>query len=134
MKALFLMCLMLMMTACAAIDLQQSSARVPVQFAVMNAIEQSDNVTARGVLERTAYFRQILESDDSIDVSILLAEAIVRTGMDKMPPSDRMLLQIVFYNIEQSVADVRTGVPPDQLRVRLLTLLDWIDYAARLYL
>lgn len=137
MKALFLLCLMLLMTGCAAVDLQESSARVPVQYATLKVIEDSDSIAARDVLQHTERVRQVIvshvaETNTEINVTRLVEETISRIGLDSLDASDRLLLMILFNNIEQAVIDVRPDMPLGEQKIRLLTLLDWIDQAARL--
>lgn len=133
MKALFLACLMLMMTGCAAIDVAGSRYRVPVQFATMKVIEDSQTITARSVLAHTNRVRGIITTEDQINITTLVDNTIDLIGLENLDASDRLLLTILFNNIEQAVADVRPDIPLEQQRLRLLTLLDWIDDAARLY-
>ncbi len=132
MKALFLVCLMLLMTGCAAVELQESSARVPVQYATLKVIEDSDSIAARDVLQHTERVRQVVVNDAEINVTQLVDNTIELIGIDSFEASDRLLLLILFNNIQQAVNDVRPGMPLQEQRVRLLTLLDWIDQAARL--
>lgn len=134
MKALFAVCLMLMMTACAAVDVSVGSARVPVQFATLKAIEESSSFTARDVLNHTARVRQIVATDAELNITALLQSTIEQIGLERFDASDRLLLMILFNNIEQAVVDVRPDMPLNERQVRLITLLDWIDDAARLYL
>lgn len=132
MKALFLVCLMMLMTGCAAVDLQESSARVPVQYATLKVIEDSDSIAARDVLQHTERVRQVVVNDAEINISQLVDNTIDLIGIDSFEASDRLLLMILFNNIQQAVIDVRPDMPLQEQRVRLLTLLDWIDQAARL--
>lgn len=132
MKALFLVCLMLLMTGCAAVDLQESSARVPVQYATLKVIEDSDSIAARDVLQHTKRVRRVVVNDAEINVTQLVDNTIDLIGIDSFEASDRLLLLILFNNIQQAVIDVRPDMPLQEQRVRLLTLLDWIDQAARL--
>ncbi len=132
MKALFLVCLMLLMTGCAAVDLQESSARVPVQYATLKVIEDSDSIAARDVLQHTERVRQVVVNDAEINVTQLVDNTINLIGIDSFEASDRMLLLILFNNIQQAVIDVRPDMPLGEQKIRLLTLLDWIDQAARL--
>lgn len=134
MKALILMCLMLVMTGCAAVDVTAAGSRVPVQFATLKVIESSDSITAQDVLNHTIRVRQVVTSDVDLNITALVADAIARVGLEQFDASDRLLLQMLFYNIEQAVADVRPDMPLDEQRVRLMTLLNWIDSAARMAL
>lgn len=132
MKALFLVCLMLLMTGCAAVDLQESSARVPVQYATLKVIEDSDSIAARDVLQHTERVRQVVVNDAEINVIQLVDNTIDLIDIDSFEASDRLLLLILFNNIQQAVIDVRPDMPLGEQKIRLLTLLDWIDQAARL--
>ncbi|MCX4186783.1 hypothetical protein [Methylophaga sp. OBS4] len=133
MKALLLIGLMLLMTACAAIDATTSSARVPVQFALMKTMQENPEITPDIVMRETAHFRQIVNADPDVDVKALLADAVIRYGIDNIAPESQLYLRLLFYNIEQAVTQVRPDSPPSERQVRLLTLLGWIDQAARLY-
>lgn len=132
MKALFLVFLMLLMTGCAAVDLQESSARVPVQYATLKVIEDSDSIAARDVLQHTERVRRVVVNDAEINVTKLVDNTIELIGIDSFEASDRLLLLILFNNIQQAVIDVRPDMPLGEQKIRLLTLLDWIDQAARL--
>jgi hypothetical protein len=123
---------MMLMTGCAAVDLQESSARVPVQYATLKVIEDSDSIAARDVLQHTERVRQVVVNDAEINISQLVDNTIDLIGIDSFEASDRLLLMILFNNIQQAVIDVRPDMPLQEQRVRLLTLLDWIDQAARL--
>lgn len=132
MKALFLVCLMLLMTGCAAVDLQESSARVPVQYATLKVIEDSDSIAARDVLQHTERVRRVVVNNAEINITQLVDNTMELIGIDSFEASDQLLLMILFNNIQQAVNDVRPGMPLQEQRVRLLTLLEWIDQAARL--
>lgn len=139
MKALFAVCLMLMMTACAAVDVSGGSARVPVQFATLKAIEESNSFTARDVLNHTERVRQIVvahvaETNTSLNLTALLQGTIEQIGLERFDAADRLLLMILFNNIEQAVVQVRPDLPVHEQQIKLFVLLDWIDDAARLYL
>lgn len=134
MKVLFLACLMLMMTACAAVDVGASGARVPVQFALLKTMQENPGITADVVLRETAHFRKEITSNPNIDIKALLADAFIRYGIARADPESQMYLRLLFFNIEQAVNDIGEDLPPNEQQVRLLTFLDWIDQAAGLKL
>lgn len=132
MKALFLVCLMLLMTGCAAIETGPADARVPIQFALLKTIQENPDITPAFVMSETARYRQAIQSNPSINIKALLADAFIRYGIEVADPEDQAYLRLLFLNIERAVNETRLDIPANEARLRLLTLLDWIDQAARL--
>lgn len=133
MKALIMICMLLMMTGCAALDTSTNSARVPIQFALLKTMQENPDITPAVVMRETARYRQEITSNPDVNIKSLLADAFIRYGIETADPEDQVYLRLLFYNIEQSVSEVRPEMPPNESQVRLLTLLGWIDQAARLY-
>lgn len=132
MKAFIMICLALVMTGCAALESVSSGSRVPVQYATLKVIEDSSTITGRDVLMHTQRVRQLVSGNAELNLSSLLESTVERINLDSFDASDRLLLMILLNNIEQALSDVHPDMPPDQQRIRLFTLLDWIDQAARL--
>lgn len=117
----------LVLSACASLDITGGS-RIPVQYATLKAIDASENITAEGILERTQRARELLDSNAKVSLNDLLATV----ALEKLAPADRLLVGALFLQIENAVNDVE--VAPIERLVKLRTLLDWIDDAARLSL
>lgn len=126
-KTLILSLTMLALCACASLDITGGS-KIPVQYATLKAIDASENITANGILEHTQRARELLDSDAKVSLNDLLATV----ALEKLAPADRLLVGALFLQIENAVNDIE--VTPVEKLVKLRTLLDWIDDAARLSL
>lgn len=109
-----------------------TEAKLPVQYAVAKVIADSDSVDGDGVLEVTAKVRGYVESDGELILDNLMAQAEAEIDFASMEPTDAMLVKALLSQIEYAIAEEMPTLPEER-KVRILTLLDWIDEAAALY-
>jgi predicted small secreted protein len=109
-----------------------AEAELPVKYAVAKVIGESDSVTGQGVMDVTAKVRGYVESDGELVLDDLMTQAAGEIDFASMEPADAMLVQALLVQIEHTIS-VDMPALPEERRVRILTLLDWIDEAAALY-
>ncbi len=128
--------LALAMAGCSAVSSVTSGigaeAELPVKYAVAKVIGESDSVTGQGVMDVTAKVRGYVESDGELVLDDLMAQAAGEIDFASMEPADAMLVQALLAQIEHTIS-VDMPTLPEERKVRVLTLLDWIDEAAALY-
>lgn len=109
-----------------------AEAELPVKYAVAKVIGSSDSVTGQGVMDVTAKVRGYVESDGELALDDLMAQATGEIDFASMEPADAMLVQALLSQIEYTITQDMPELPEER-KVRILTLLDWIDQAAALY-
>lgn len=109
-----------------------SEAELPVKYAVAKVIGESDSVTGQGVLDVTAKVRGYVESDGELILDDLMAQAEGEIDFASMEPTDAVLVKALLAQIQYAIAEDMPTLPEER-KVRILTLLDWIDGAAALY-
>lgn len=109
-----------------------NEAEIPTKYAVAKVIGSSDSITGEGVLDVTAKVRTYVESDGELLLDELMAQAEDAINFDKLDPADAMLVRALLEQIQYAIADDMPELAEDR-KVRILTLLDWIDETAALY-
>ena len=105
--------------------------KVAVQFATLKTIEDSSDITADGVLVYVEEYRGKVQSEDTVSVDRLRQGVIESIGVEDMAMSDRLMLETLLDLAEGYVAEVPApDVEPGVHRLRVLTVLDWIEQAA----
>ncbi len=107
-------------------------AELPVKYAVAKVIADSDSVTGESVLDVTAKVRGYIESDGELLLADLMTEAESHIDYAGMEPTDAMLVRALLEQIQYAIADDMPELAEDR-KVRILTLLDWVDETAALY-
>lgn len=114
----------------------QTGAKIAVQYATLKTIEESRSIEATDVQEHVARVRDKVLTDDSIALSRLRSEVRASIDFNGLTASDRLLLVTLLDVIESSVGEVTAPEVSSPLneeqRVRVLTLLDWVEQAARM--
>lgn len=109
---------------------EQDRMRLPTQYATMKVIEQSDDITAEGVLRYTELARMIVASDVEINAQALVQEILEALDAEKLSPSDRFLVVSLVQQIEIEAQSLNL-IQPDT-RLSLLEVIGWIEQAARM--
>lgn len=109
---------------------EQDRMRLPTQYATMKVIEQSDDITAEGVLRYTELARTIVARDVQINAQDLVQEILEALDAEKLSPSDRFLVVSLVQQIEIEAQSLNL-IQPDT-RLSLLEVIDWIEQAARM--
>lgn len=128
-KSLAIVAAVAMLAACGSLT-EQDRMRLPTQYATMKVIEQSDDITAEGVLRYTELARMIVARDVQINAQSLVQEILEALDAEKLSPSDRFLVVSLVQQIEIEAQSLNL-IQPDT-RLSLLEVIDWIEQAARM--
>ena len=74
--------------------------------------------------------RGYIESDGELLLADLMTEAESHIDFAGMEPTDAMLVRALLEQIQYAIADDMPELAEER-EVRILTLLDWVDEAAR---
>ena len=110
------------------------ATKLAVQYGTLKLIS-SDNVSAEQVASRIDLVRSLLDEDEEDALLSLdnLVEGISGSiDWPRLDAADTLLLLSLIDQVANAVADVSLGGPvlDESQRVRLRTLLDWIEQAA----
>lgn len=114
------------LSGCATLEQSPQTAKLPVQYATMKVIE-SDDVTRADVMSQVERAREVLSATQEVSITDLTG-GIDLSGLDA---ADRLLVSALLSQIEYAANEV--DVIGDERRVRIETLLDWIEDAAAMY-
>lgn len=114
-----------LLAGCGTLSSNPGAAQVPVQYATLKVIQQSEDVTKADVIEHVQRARSVLQSSESVSVDSLVSEV----DLSGLAPEDRLLINALLSQIEYAASDV--DVVGEERRVRIMTLLNWIEQAAR---
>lgn len=132
---------MLALSACGSLTAVSDAAsehsagsKIAVQYATLKVIEGSSDVRASDIVAHVERVRERVSGEQSLALDRLKEEALAAIDFDALDVSDRLLLISLLDVIEASVSDVAMPSSPlsDEQRVRILTLLDWVESAASL--
>lgn len=134
MKILIVVLFALLMTGCATLQNGDYRAQLPVQYATMKLIEESDSINSEGVIAAVNRTRSLMEVDAELELGFLADN--VRSSIDwqSLAPSDRLLINALISEIEAALDrryDIE-GQLPEDAKIRLSTLLDYIEEAAHM--
>lgn len=123
--------LTLTLTSCAALQPENgATARLAIQYTTLKVIEDSNDITADGVIEQVDKVRALVEADRNISFDNLFRQVRSQIDFAGMQPSDQLLVAALFEQLEAQLPELPSG---EQNRlVRIMTLLDWIESAAKL--
>jgi hypothetical protein len=128
--ACLLLTFSLLLASCATRPDNSGLARIAVQFGTLKAIEQSESINAEGVLRYTAFARGLVENDVVLDPAKIATEILNAIDTENLSPSDRLLAQTLVLQIQVQFEELDLLDP--STRVTLLSVLEWIEQAARL--
>lgn len=113
---------------------KSETPRLAVQYATLKVIEQAKDVTAAGVVEHVQRVRDVVNGNVELPLARLVEEVRGPIDWDALSTSDRLLLDALIAQIEHAILEVEgpggDGLIGEERRVRLLTLLDWVEQAA----
>lgn len=121
--------LMLVLTACTIVDDGDRLTRVAIQYSTVKVMRHQ-GLTGDAVLAHTSAVRGAIAHEPGVTVALLLARTRTATRMAELPPEDQILLGELLAMIEEHLVDVDLG--DEAQRLRVLTVLDWVDTAARM--
>lgn len=126
MKTLIISLLFFTLTACASLQSDNVTSRLAVQYATLKVIENSAGVDPADIIDAVEMVRSVVETDITIDVR----KIVESLNLESLPPSDQLLIGALIGGIEIEL--YQAPLTEDERVARLLTILDWIETAARL--
>jgi len=133
MKYLILTILMAVaVTGCSLLaTVSEDRNQLAVQYATLKIIERPD-VDAGRVVELVEKARAYVEDGASVTVSALASAARDRLRDSSLSPADRILIDAILTRAQERLeSEIGGGVLAEDQRLQLLTVLDWIEGAAR---
>lgn len=108
-----------------------ATAELTFKYATAKIID-ADVERADRVLSAVADAREFVGSDESVTVSFLYEQAVARVDFERLDPADAILIRAVIQNASERLQrEVGGGVLNGEQEIRLLTILDWVESAAR---
>lgn len=113
-----------------AIDTNSPTSELVVKYATLKVLEDSDSITGPEVVAHVERVRGVVSGNTELSLAALVQEVRGPIDWGSLSPADQMLLDALISQITYSVGDVPKGALADDRRVRILTLLDWVEQAA----
>lgn len=113
---------------CATVS--DASTKLPVQYATLKLIEQSDQIGPSDVISHVRRVRALTAQDTELSTADLVTQVLAGIDTDALEVSDRLLLMALVGYVADSLGEVNL-ISSDH-KLSLLTLLDWVEQAARL--
>jgi hypothetical protein len=105
--------------------------QLAVQYATLKVLERAD-VDAARVIELVDRAEQYVEAGTEVAVATLVDAARERLAESSLSPADRMLVEAILGRAQERLeAEVGDGLLAGEQRLQLLTVLGWIEDAAR---
>lgn len=129
---LILACLTITTTlvSCSTTAPNTGLAQIAVQYATAKTLEQSDDITPDGVIRYVETARALVDQDTAIDPTRIAAELLRALDAEDLSPADRILAQALVLQIQAQFQELDLMDPAT--RLSLLTVLGWIEQAARM--
>jgi hypothetical protein len=102
--------------------------RLPIQYATLKIIEQSDDITADGVLRYVYRARELANLAVEINVQAIVKELMAELLDEKLSPADQFLVQALIQQIDYEITNLRLVRPESTLTI--LDVLVWVEQAA----
>jgi hypothetical protein len=121
--------LLVLCTSCGTLSSGPSdSVRLVVIFGTMKTIEESERISADGVLRYVDYAREAINLNLAISATDLALEMINRLVGENMSDADRFLVSELTQNIAGMVEDYNVKLPETPIAVS--QVVDWFEQAA----
>lgn len=119
-------------TGCASLSGEDGldTRQLAVQYATLRVIADSDSIDKGLVLERIEQARTILDGEQLVSISNILDQVVSQSEWDGLDTLDKEYLTLLLLQVESASVEV-DHVLDERNRVRLLTVLDWIEEAAK---
>lgn len=122
--------LILCLAGCTSIESDDATARLTTQYATLRLIEQSSDITASGVIAHVERVRAIVQHDSLVSTAALVEQVMAGINTESLAPSDRLLLLALIEYAAAHLEEV--SLVSDDRMLSVLTLLTWIEQAARM--
>ena len=132
----FLVALAALLGACSVLDsMQPDTKQLAVQYATLKVINGNPDKAAR-VVELVQEGRAFVEDGAvTVTVAALYDGVVERVNWDKLDPADHILVAAILTQARARMEeDLGVDLLDDAQRVKVLTVLDWIEAAASGYL
>ena len=107
--------------------------QLAVQYATLKVID-GESQKADRIVELVEKARAYVGEGSTVTISYLADEAAIRLRQSGLDPADMILATAILERAEARLkSEIGDGVLNDQQRVQLLTVLNWIEDAARGY-
>lgn len=125
--------MLILVTGCSILSTAADDRnQLAVQYATLKVLEQN-NVTNERILELTAKAKNYIQSDVDVAVANLVDEARSRLVSSGIPIADRLLIEAILSRAQEKIeAKLGDGVLVDEQKLQLLTVISWIEDAAKL--
>jgi len=120
------------MSGCASLSGEDGldTRQLAVQYATLRVIADSDSIDKGLVLERIEQARTILDGEQLVSISNILDQVVSQSEWDGLDTLDKEYPTLLLLQVESASVEV-DHVLDERNRVRLLTVLDWIEEAAK---
>ncbi len=135
MFAVFVM--MIALSACSSVgkfvEESPAAAQLTFQYATAKIVDAQQD-RAEKVLSAVSDARQYVSGDASVTVEFLYDQAVDRINWDRLDAADQILVKAILQNASERLQrEIGAGILDESQELRLLTVLDWIEDAARGY-
>lgn len=126
--------LALALTGCSVLEtVSEDKNQLAVQYATLKVID-GESQKADRIVELVGKARAYVDEGSTVTVSYLADEAAIRLRQSGLDPADMILATAILERAEARLkSEIGDGVLNDQQRLQLLTVLSWIEDAARGY-
>lgn len=135
MKILMVVMMLFALSACSTVskfvEESPATAELTFKYATAKIVDGQTDRVAR-VLSAVSDARQFLDSEESVTVSFLYDQAVARINWSRLDPADQLLFRAILQNASERLQrEIGSGVLDESQELRLLTVLGWIEDAAR---
>lgn len=132
MKYLMTMIVAIAMAGCSLLStVAENENQLAVQYATMKVLER-DDVSSERVIELVTKAKAYVSDGSSITVAALVDEARSKLAGSSLSPADQILIEAILARAQERIeAKLGSGILNDEQRVQLMTVLTWIEDAAR---
>lgn len=117
------------LSACSTLQSNDTTTKLAVQYGTMKIIEQSDAVTADGVLRAVSKAREA--ANEEVRIIDVRERVLAAIDIQDFSPADQLLITTLVDQVQAELAmSVTNGLLSEDDMVRLETLLGWVEDAA----
>ena len=128
-----LIALLMVLSGCAFIQEHESEARIATTYATLKVIDEDAERAAR-VVDIATEVSEIAGGDPEATVGLLIAEARDLIKWENLDAADTVLVDTLLIELEARLIDVLgDGILPDDARVTVQTIAEWVIRAASPY-
>lgn len=120
------------LTGCSVFEtVSDDRNQLAVQYATLKVLER-DDVSDTRLLSLVSQAKTYVQEGESVSVSALVTAARERLSESSLSPADQILIEAILARAQERIeAEIGGGLLTGDQRLQLLTVLDWIEDAAR---